>query len=581
MKSINQKLGKAFTLDPRSLALFRVGLGLILLLDLFNRIQDLSVHYSDSGLFPRLASLSGSTYKTSIHMMSGLSEVQALLFFISAVFAILLILGYKTRLMTLLSWLMLFSLQNKSFLFNNSGDILLRVSLFFSIFLPLGSTFSIDSALSTNDERNSKSVLSLESSYFIFQLIFLYFFAALFKDNSYWHGGTAVYYAIGNEGFTTSFGKYIFNYPMLMKALTHVSFYIELLVPLLLLIPFKNWLFRLITISIFVSMHVGFSLTLEVGLFSIVAINYWLALLPTQFWEFAELKFFSKYNNVITIFFDENCGFCKKMVYVLRSFLLINNCKIEAAQSNDVANSLMVKENSWVVCINGIYFVRFKAVIKLFENSKLFFWMAWVLHLSFIQKIGDMGYEWVSNNRQIVSKWVFWLKFSPQRLDLNYLNKAIIGFFFILIIFINISKVEQISFKVPNWAKKTAKLMGLNQNWRMFAKPSKASGWFIAEGIFENGTTFDLYQDRPISFEKPKLVSSTYKNQRWRKYIMNIKRKKNKKYRKYFTRYLCRKYKKSQVQLGSVQLFWMSEKTLDNYKREPISKIKIGSRICI
>jgi hypothetical protein len=42
-----------FGLDLRSLALFRIGLALILLFDLYYRALDLRAFYTDWGLYPR------------------------------------------------------------------------------------------------------------------------------------------------------------------------------------------------------------------------------------------------------------------------------------------------------------------------------------------------------------------------------------------------------------------------------------------------------------------------------------------------------------------------------------------------
>ena len=42
-----------FRLDVRSLAVFRIGLALTILLDLAIRAQDLGAHYTDAGVVPR------------------------------------------------------------------------------------------------------------------------------------------------------------------------------------------------------------------------------------------------------------------------------------------------------------------------------------------------------------------------------------------------------------------------------------------------------------------------------------------------------------------------------------------------
>ena len=46
---------RLFALDTRSLAAFRIGLGVILLVGLYYRLPDLAAHYSDEGALPRAA----------------------------------------------------------------------------------------------------------------------------------------------------------------------------------------------------------------------------------------------------------------------------------------------------------------------------------------------------------------------------------------------------------------------------------------------------------------------------------------------------------------------------------------------
>ena len=43
-----------FSLDLRSLALFRLGLGLVLVFDLCSRLGDVRAHYTDYGILPRV-----------------------------------------------------------------------------------------------------------------------------------------------------------------------------------------------------------------------------------------------------------------------------------------------------------------------------------------------------------------------------------------------------------------------------------------------------------------------------------------------------------------------------------------------
>ena len=65
------KWDQLFGIDLRSLAVLRIGLALLVLTDLFDRLPDLEAHYTDQGVLPRfglptglfgLHSLSGSAW---------------------------------------------------------------------------------------------------------------------------------------------------------------------------------------------------------------------------------------------------------------------------------------------------------------------------------------------------------------------------------------------------------------------------------------------------------------------------------------------------------------------------------------
>lgn len=203
-----------FSLDLRSLALFRVGLGIIILLDLFVRSCHLSEFYTNDGVLPIPAALfiQNSSY-WSIYMMNGSYYFVLFLFVCSAIFAFFMLIGWKTKLFTILSWIMLTSLQNRFDLNLNGGDLLLRVTLFWSIFLPLEKSFSIDSISNRNrinsKNNNSNRVISLACIAWLIQFSSMYVFSFGLKSGNTWWEGTAVSAALQNEQFLTRFGFFV------------------------------------------------------------------------------------------------------------------------------------------------------------------------------------------------------------------------------------------------------------------------------------------------------------------------------------------------------------------------------------
>lgn len=96
-----------FSLDKRSLALFRVLIGVIILLDLYVRSLHLEDFYTDNGVLPGPIAMyflrkTSGIGDWSIFFISGNYSFVALLFILNAIIAFALLIGYQTKASTLL-----------------------------------------------------------------------------------------------------------------------------------------------------------------------------------------------------------------------------------------------------------------------------------------------------------------------------------------------------------------------------------------------------------------------------------------------------------------------------------------------
>src|SRR5262245_4246164 len=200
-----------FTLDVRSLALFRIGLGVMILLDWIERLPDLKRHYSDDGIVPR--SVITGMQPISIHLYHGSVWFQAILAGIAIVAALCLIVGWRTPLACLLSWFLLVSVHARNPSLMQGGDHLIRIIAFWGIFLPLGACYSVD-ASRPGAQPATRKVLTPASFAYILQLCMVYFFAASWKWAPEWRDdGTAIYLALTIEVFTTRFAYLLLRFP--------------------------------------------------------------------------------------------------------------------------------------------------------------------------------------------------------------------------------------------------------------------------------------------------------------------------------------------------------------------------------
>lgn len=268
----------------------RIGIGFILLTDLFIRSLSIKAFFTDEGVLPItvLKDYNWSPTYFSFHTLSGDLWWQIILFVINAFCIILLIIGFRTRFFTFICWVLLTSLQNRNPFILQGGDDLLRILLFWAVFLPWGERYSILKKSSYATDYFSWATIG-----YMLLPCSVCFFSALLKTSPEWHSeGTALYYALSLDQIKMPFGTFIYQYPNLLTALTHSVFYIELIAPILIVLPFVSSKIRLIGIISIVFLFIGIALTLYVGLFYIIGIASVIGLLPSSVMNWFESHFY-------------------------------------------------------------------------------------------------------------------------------------------------------------------------------------------------------------------------------------------------------------------------------------------------
>ena len=223
---LTEGLRDVFGLDLRSLAVMRIGFGIILLLDIIVRCTDLEVHYSDAGMFPRsvIAGYYSRGETLSLHMASGSSLFAGLLFGVQAVAAAAMTVGWRTRQATIVSWLLLYSLHVRNPVVINGGDMFLLMAMLWACFLPLGRIWSVDSRMAPTVTRPAAVACGFSSAGFVVQLAALYLFSVALKSGHDWReGGTAIYYALSLDIFVKQpQTAMLMGYPELMVAIFYI-----------------------------------------------------------------------------------------------------------------------------------------------------------------------------------------------------------------------------------------------------------------------------------------------------------------------------------------------------------------------
>ncbi len=277
-------LARAFQCDLRSLAALRIALGLLVLADIALRLPWLAVYHTDAGAWPRVAAWADSRGLWSLHHLGGSAEFVATMFAISAVAVVALILGWRTRMASVASWLLLLSLHHRNGLILNGGDRMLALLLLWGIFLPLGARWSLD-ARRTGARAGFTS--SVSTAALLVQVALIYLFNALYKTGDPWQkDGTAIAEVLQLETYATPLGRYLLGFPGLLRVSTRAVWWLELLGPLLPFLPWRNGAARLLAVGLFVGFHGVLFCTMRLSLFPIIGIAAWLPFLPAGFWDF-------------------------------------------------------------------------------------------------------------------------------------------------------------------------------------------------------------------------------------------------------------------------------------------------------
>lgn len=287
--TFTDRMRDVFTIDLRSLAAFRIGLACLLLFDLIYRWRLIGLLYTDDGILPRagLKEIYGSSVAwTSLHYhMSGSVGSQSILFAIGVVFALALLVGFRTWWMTLLSWMMIASLHRRLPYVMHGGDQLLSTILLWSLLLPLGAKWSIDSRAKSQGEAEPANYFSVATVGILLQVCIIYWFTFLHKWHPDWHEGRALGEALQTYFYAKPLGSWLRQRESLTMFFNYATLGLEALGPFVALFPWRNSMCRMLAIAMFVGLHIGIAATMRVGLFSYVSIVCWLLFVPSAFWD--------------------------------------------------------------------------------------------------------------------------------------------------------------------------------------------------------------------------------------------------------------------------------------------------------
>lgn len=272
------------SLDCTSIGAFRIALAVVLIIDLvINRFPSATELYSDSGYLTTNALLMypRTTGITPLYFIT--SELGVKLFFLLYfLLSVMLLVGYQTRIISILVFICLFSIQDRVLPFIYAADDVLRITAFWAMFLPLESSFSLFEKSAKEKNSSFNNVVSFS---ILLQISIIYLFNALFKSGEMWQNGTAVSYAVSILDHKTRFSHLFYNNNFLPGLFTYSTKLFQYSIIFLLFMPFYKDKLRFLAFLMIILFHFGLAIFLDVGIFYLTVLPFAILILPENFWN--------------------------------------------------------------------------------------------------------------------------------------------------------------------------------------------------------------------------------------------------------------------------------------------------------
>ena len=276
-------LKRRVTLDTRSLAVFRIVAGILVIADVLLRLRNFTFFYTDGSAMPVwLARELTHEYAPSVFFISGSPSVTLLLFGLHLLVGIALLVGYHTRIAAVLVFVFVVSLDLRMPLATSYADILFRLLLFWAMFLPLGERFSLDAVRSEGSPASTYT--GLAGAFILGQMVAMYISNGSHKTpwTDDWLSGQSLYGILHYDSISWLLGPTLREIPIIMQIGSVMWFSLMFISPILLVLAGRP---RYILAIIYAGGHLFMAATVRIGAFPYVALMGLALFCGPQFWR--------------------------------------------------------------------------------------------------------------------------------------------------------------------------------------------------------------------------------------------------------------------------------------------------------
>jgi predicted DCC family thiol-disulfide oxidoreductase YuxK len=599
------------TADPRSLGLFRIAFGIFLLVDLYRRVPDYVLFYTNEGMLPN----HGAIYRpmsahlfSLYHVFSTRGEVLGA-FALTAFIYFLYLVGWKTRVMQVLVLLLASSLHSRNIMLENGGDVVSNLLALWTLFLPVGRRFSVDAMLTSFREVHEHSaadfadrsrpfvdrrpIASLAMAAIVVNLAVIYYFNTIHKDGEPWRTATSVHYVLWSDRLIVPFGVFVRQWvpSLAIRGMSVGTLVMESSIALLLVSPFFIRSCRRVAALMVIALHCGFQTVGHFGLFSFVMMLHATLLMGPEDWDALAARMQRRLPRRV-VYYDSSCGVCHQLTRLLKRLdhlgklrllgnddpaLLPAGVSMEDAQRSIIVTDL-AGQRVWK---------RQEAIAQILRTLPFGIVLARLIELPGLFTLAGLGYDAFAARRHLVSQALGYAACGlPQSFggrDVRVpsaLRPSLLGHWpvrlreLVIVVFV-ISLTSQVlaeNRKIPAWLKvknqpeilaSIAQYPRFFQGWSMFAPiPPFDDGKVVVDAVTADGRHLDpLAGGGPVNFTMPPETESILMTQFWYEFHDRIRRDANARYRDHFRDWLVNwqtiERRPPQDRIVSYEVYWV------------------------
>jgi len=437
-------LSRLLSADLRSLALLRIYLGVLLICDLLLRLGHAESLYSNDGALTNHFALYRplSPHQFSLYFTFSSARDVTAAFVATLVVYLLFLVGYRTRLFQALSFLLVTSLHARNLMAELPSDVPLHLWMAWSLFLPLGARFSLDSmrrSFGTRRERSpedlnhreatSQTFTSIAVLGMLLQLAVMHFVTGIHQGGPSWRDGSALYYALHQATGVTAWGTWLAGHVSAdgLRLVSAAYRNIEMLLGVLVLVPLV--LARRAAVVSLVVFHLLSRALFDWGPYDAVMLAGVPLLVSSEDWAWKE-RWYKARKRSLTVYFDADCGVCLMICRLLVRLDVLSRLSFQAGSSETAPSEVRALSTETAIVVDektSEIFTKSRAFAAIVASLPLGAPLGWVLRRASVARLGDRVYERVAKNRANISVWLGYEACGVSRVKASASQEAVPG----------------------------------------------------------------------------------------------------------------------------------------------------------